>query len=173
MNVRTFVKLIAGMLLGFSLCTTGTASANKSQAFWKYETSGDFAVVLENLKSGLEAAQFMITDEENLSRGLENNKHLLGGDAKWNTIGFDQVTSLNFCSIVFNHEAFNTDMSLSILCPFKLVIYNMKKSPEKITIITVRPTYLLKRDKAKNQRIGKKVEERIIKAITDGVKLKM
>jgi len=159
------VILVSGFLIN-------TAAA-KNPALWKYEVTGDYATVVDNLKSGLESAQFLITDEEELSKGLANNKKMLGGEAKWNTIGFDQVTSINFCSIVFNHEAFNVDMDLSVLCPFKVVVYNMKKAPKKITIITVKPTYLLKKDKARNKKIGKKIEKRIINAIKSGVKLKM
>ena len=149
------------------------AYAGKNPALWKYNIKGDYTTVVENVKSGLESSQFIITDEEHLSKGLENNKAMLGGDTKWNTIGFDNVTSINFCSIVFNHEVFNVDMDLSFLCPFKVVLYNMKKTPNEITIITVKPTYLLKHDRAKNKKIGNKIERRIIDAIKSGAKLEM
>jgi len=173
MNAKSVVNSIFICAILFSGMMINDAYAAKTPVLWKYKVKGDFTTVVENLKSGLESSQFIITDEEHLSKGLENNKDMLGGDAKWNTIGFDNVTSINFCSIVFNHEVFNVDMDLSFLCPFKVVLYNMKKSPKDITIITVRPTYLLKHGRARNKKIGRKIEKRIIEAIKSGVKLEM
>ena len=123
--------------------------------------------MLENVKSGLEGQQFLITGEENLSKGLENNKKVFG--EKWNTIGFKDATSVHFCSLVFNQEVFNLNMDWSILCPFKLVVYNMKARPDQIFILTARPTYLLKDDAHKKApEIGKKMEDRIIRAVMEG-----
>lgn len=173
MNVKSIVNSLFICVILVSGMIINNAYAAKNPALWKYKVKGDFATVVENLKSGLESSQFIITDEEQLSKGLENNKKMLGGETKWNTIGFDNVTSINFCSIVFNHEVFNVDMDMSFLCPFKVVLYSMKKSPNDITIITVKPTYLLKHDRPKNKKIGKKIEKRIIKAIKSGVKLEM
>lgn len=141
--------------------------AHANPAFWKHPVKGDFARVLENVKSGLEGQQFLITGEENLSNGLENNKKVFG--EKWNTIGFQNVTALHFCSLAFNQEVFNLNMDWSILCPFKLVVYNMKAKPDQIFILTVRPTYLLKDDAHKKApEIGKKMEDRIIRAVMEG-----
>ncbi|MDH5633934.1 MAG: hypothetical protein OEZ10_13225 [Gammaproteobacteria bacterium] len=115
----------------------------------------------------------MITDAENLPRGTGEQQAPARRRGKRNTVGFEQVTPLNFCSFALYHEAFNTGMNLSNLRPFRLVIYGMGKNPEKITIITVRAPVLMKRDKAKNQRVARQAKERIIKAITDGVELKL
>lgn len=143
--------------------------AADNPAFWKYEVKGDFADVLNRVRNGLLAAQFQITAEENLSKGLENNKHLFP-TGKWNTIGFENVTALHFCSIVFNQEVFNIDLDWSILCPFKLVVYNTKKAPRDITIVTLKPTYLLAQDKNKKAGdVGKRIEERITNAIREGL----
>ena len=155
--------------LAVSLVNT-PAVADKAPAFWKMNTTGDFDTVVSNLKSGLEAAQFLLTDEEDLAKGLENNKHMLGGEYKWNTIGFKRVTAVHFCSVVFNHEAFNIDMDLSVLCPFKVVAYSMKESPNTVTIITVKPTHLVKGGSYKAKKLGKKIEKRILDAIKAGVK---
>lgn len=142
--------------------------AGGNPAFWQHEVKGDFDTVVTTLKDSLEANQFIIMGEENLSKGLENNKQVLGED-KWNTIGFDKVTSISFCSLVFNQEVFNETMAWSILCPFKAVVYTMKKTPDKITIQTIRNSYLLKKDKHKKAKeIGKKIDKRIMKAIKDG-----
>ena len=173
MSVKSAVNSLFICIFVVSGLIINDAYAAKNPALWKYKVKGDFTTVVENLKSGLESSQFIITDEEQLSKGLENNKSLLGGETKWNTIGFDNVISINFCSIVFNHEVFNVDMDMSFLCPFKVVLYNMKKSPKDITIITVKPTYLLKHSRARNKKIGKKIERRIIDAIKSGVKLEM
>ena len=173
MNTKSVVSSFFICVILVGGLTVSDSYAAKNPALWKYKVKGDFSTVVENLKSGLESSQFIITNEEHLSKGLENNKSMLGGDAKWNTIGFDNVMSINFCSIVFNHEVFNIDMDMSFLCPFKVVLYNMKKSPRDITIITVKPTYLLKHGPAKNKKIGKKIERRIIDAIKSGVKLDM
>lgn len=143
--------------------------AADNPAFWKYEVKGDFADVLNRVRNGLLAAQFQITAEENLSKGLENNRHLFP-PGKWNTIGFENVTALHFCSIVFNQEVFNIDLDWSILCPFKLVVYNTKKASRDITIVTLKPTYLLAQDKNKKAgEIGKRIEERITSAIREGL----
>jgi len=88
-------------------------------AFLKYHAKGDFQTVLADIKSSLEAKQFIVTGEENLARGLENNKQVFGAD-KWNTIGFKDSTTVHFCSLVFNQKVFNINMDWSILCPFKL-----------------------------------------------------
>ena len=53
-----------------------TARAADNPALWKYQTKGKFSEVVAHLKHGLLAAQFQITAEEHLSKGLENNKHL-------------------------------------------------------------------------------------------------
>jgi uncharacterized protein (DUF302 family) len=146
--------------------------ASDSPALWRYQTKGEFDAVLNNLKSGLERAQFLISGEEDLAKGLENNRHLLGGDLRWNVIGFERVTAVHFCSILFNHEVFNTDLDWSVLCPFKVVAYNLKESPNVVHIVTVRPTHLVKDERNKNMReLGTKVERRIVEAIKTGIAL--
>ncbi len=150
------------------------APAGENPAYWKYQVKGEFDQVLSNLKTGLETAQFLITDEENLAKGLENNKHMLGGEEKWNTIGFDRATAVLFCSIVFNHEVFNIDMDWSILCPFKVVAYTMKSDPKNVTLITVRPTFLLKDDpRPQAKDVGQRIEKRIVDGIKKGVTMEI
>lgn len=145
-----------------------TLRAAENPAFLKYQVKGEFATVLENLKTSLEAKQFLITGEENLAKGLENNKRIFGAD-KWNTIGFKDVTVVHFCSLVFNQEVFNLNMDWSILCPFKLSAYTMKNKPGVVTVITVRPTYLLAKDPhPKAQEIGRRMENRIAEALREG-----
>ncbi|MDH5649981.1 MAG: DUF302 domain-containing protein [Gammaproteobacteria bacterium] len=163
----------SGIVLVAMMLISAPAIAAKNPAFWKTTVTGDFDTVVANLKNGLETGQFIITSEEDLAKGLENNRHMLGGDYKWNTIGFKNVTSIQFCSVVFNHEVFNIDMDLSILCPFKVVAYNMIESPTKVTIITVKPTYLLRQGNSRERKIGLKIEQRIIDAINVGIKLEM
>lgn len=143
--------------------------AADNPALWKYQVKGDYATVLNQLKDGLAAGQFILTGEEDLSKGLENNKHLFP-EGKWNTIGFEHVTAIHFCSLVFNQEVFNINMDWSVLCPFKVVVYNMKQAPTNVTIVLPRPTYLLARDPhPRAAEIGKKIEDRMIRAIKDGV----
>lgn len=145
-----------------------TLRAAENPAFLKYQVKGEFAPVLANLKASLEAKQFLITGEENLAKGLENNKQIFGAD-KWNTIGFKDATTVHFCSLVFNQEVFNLNMDWSILCPFKLSAYTMKNKPGVVTIITVRPTYLLAKDPhPKAREIGRKIENRIAEALREG-----
>lgn len=145
-----------------------TVHAAGNPAFWKHQVKGEFATVLDNLKGSLEAKQFLITGEENLAKGLENNKEVFGAD-KWNTIGFKDVTAVHFCSLVLSQEVFNLNMDWSILCPFKLTAYTMKNKPGVVTIITVRPTYLLAKDPhPKAKEIGRKMEKRIIEALREG-----
>lgn len=170
MNILHTLKAlrIPCLILTCALFNLAPAWADSNPAFWKHQTRGDFNTVLVTLKDSLEANQFIITSEENLSKGLENNKQILGED-KWNTIGFDNVTTIHFCSLVFNHEVFNLNMEWSILCPFKAVMYTMKKAPEQITILTVRTSYLLKKDRHKKAKaIAKKIDKRIMKAIKEG-----
>lgn len=163
--VTQLLSLAAAVLLAAPV----VAPAADNPALWKHRTKGDFQEVTAQLKQSLMAAQFQITAEENLSRGLENNRHLFP-EGRWNTIGFDHVTAIHFCSLVFNQEVFNIDLDWSILCPFKLVAYTTKKAPQDITIVLVRPTYLLERDKnARAREIGGKIEERILTAIREGL----
>lgn len=144
-----------------------TAGAADNPAFLKYQIKGEFAQVLDHLKAGLESKQFLITGEENLAKGLENNKQIFGAD-KWNTIGFKEATAVHFCSLVFNQEVFNLTMDWSILCPFKLTAYTMKKQPGVVNVVTLRPTYLLARDPhPKAGEIGRKIESRIVEALRD------
>lgn len=172
-NIAALFKLfiLVNLLILALLSMPEHASAAENSVIWKQQASGDFAGVVDKIKSGLEGAQFLISSEEDLAKGLENNKHILGGDQNWNTIGFARATAIHFCSIVFNHEAFNIDMDLSYLCPFKVVVYSMKKSPQDISIITLRPTYLLKDDpRQKVRELGQKIEKRITDAVMDGIK---
>ena len=162
----------AGLLLCIAVVLGGItppAHAAENPALWKYQVKGDFATVLTHLKHGLEAGQFIITAEENLSKGLENNKHLFPA-GKWNTIGFDNVTAIHFCSLVFNQEAFNINLDWSILCPFKLVAYTTKKAPKDVTLVMIRPTYILAKDTHKKAKeVGRKIEDRIVAAIKEGL----
>lgn len=161
--------LVLGLAVAGFAGIPAAARAAENPAFWKYHVKGDFNSVLKGLKRGLEAAQFILTAEENLSKGLENNKHLFP-DERWNTIGFDNVTAVHFCSVVFNQEVFNIDMDWSVLCPFKAVVYTMKETPGEATVIILRPTYLLAKDPHKKAReIGRRIEERIIGAIQEGL----
>lgn len=171
MNIATYQRNVGSILFVFLFLTTGSmyVQAAENPAFWKHKVKGDFAAVLSNIKTSLEADQFLITGEENLSKGLENNKQIFGDD-KWNTIGFDNVTAVHFCSLVFNQEVFNIKLDWSILCPFKVVAYTMKAEPQEVTIITTRPSYLLKKDRHKKAKeIGKRMDKRIINAIKAGV----
>ena len=160
------VSFVAALVV---LAFNPVSRAADNPALWKYQVKGDFAAVLNQLKNGLAAGQFILTGEENLSKGLENNKHLFP-EGKWNTIGFEHVTALHFCSLVFNQEVFNINMDWSVLCPFKVVVYNMKQTPTNVTIVLPRPTYLLAQDpNPRAAEIGKKIEDRIISAIKDGL----
>jgi uncharacterized protein (DUF302 family) len=168
-NPLRFIRVGWSILLLASLLFSATGWAADNPAFWKYQAKGDFAEVLSHLKHGLEAAQFQITQEENLSKGLENNKHLFP-EGKWNTIGFDNVTSVHFCSIVFNQEVFNIDLDWSIFCPFKLVAYTTTKAPKDVTIVLIKPTYILEKDMNKKARdVAQRIENRIIDAIKEGL----
>lgn len=172
-NITAIFKLLVmiNLLILTLLSMPEYASASENATIWKYQVRGDFAVVVDDIKAGLEKGQFLISSEENLAKGLENNKHILGGEKNWNTIGFKHATAIHFCSIIFNHEVFNIDMDLSYLCPFKVVVYTMDKLPQSVTIITLRPTYLLKNDEREKVRdIGKRIEKRIINAIMNGIK---
>jgi uncharacterized protein (DUF302 family) len=78
------------------------------------------------------------------------------------------VRAIHFCSLVFNQEVFNVDLDWSVLCPFKLVAYTTKKEPQNVTIVMVRPTYLLAKDSNKKAAaVGKRIEDRIITALKD------
>ena len=80
------------------------------------------------------------------------------------------MTAIHFCSIVFNQEVFNIDLDWSILCPFKLVAYTTQKAPKDVQLVMVRPTSIMDRDKHKKAKeIGKKIEERIVAAINEGL----
>lgn len=168
-TIQPVFRKIASLTLALILGTGTTAYAADNPALWKHQVKGDFNAVLASLKAGLESKQFQITGEEHMSKGLENNRKTFGED-KWNTIGFQNVTVVHFCSMVFNHEVYNLNMDWAILCPFKAVVYNMKAKPDQITILTTRPTYLLAKDPHKKAReVGKKIEERIITAIKEAV----
>jgi len=170
MNAFAKVFGVLFCLVAFGLTSAPLqAGESTNPAFWKITVTGDFDTILEELKANLQAEQFQIIGEENLAKGLESNKQVLGED-KWNAIGFKEATSVRFCSMVFNQEVFNINMDWSIFCPFKLVAYTMKNAPRKVTIITVRPSYLLKHDSHPRAReIGNKIERRVISAIQDGV----
>lgn len=166
--------LILGILLLGACTDQKPETAAGDEVYWRYQIKGDFDQTLSNLRSGLEAGQFLINDEENLSKGLESNKHMLGGDAKWNTIGFERVTALHFCSITFNHQVFNIDMDWSVLCPFKVVAYTMKSDPGMVKLVMVRPTYILKGSVRKEAgEVGGNIEKRITDAIITGVNLEI
>lgn len=141
----------------------------ENPALWRLHAKGNFSQILAGIKNALQVAQFQLTGEENLAKGLEKNKHLFANE-EWNTIGFDNVTALHFCSVVFNQEVFNVKMDWSVLCPFKLVLYTMKTAPDEVTIVMLRPTYLLANDPhPRAQEIGRLIEDRITNAIKDGV----
>ena len=166
-TIQPVFRKIASLTLALMLGTGTTAYAADNPALWKHQVKGDFNAVLASLKAGLESKQFQITGEEHMSKGLENNRKTFGED-KWNTIGFQNVTVVHFCSMVFNHEVYNLNMDWAILCPFKAVVYNMKAKPDQITILTTRPSYLMAKDAHKKaQEVGKKIEERIVSAIKD------
>jgi uncharacterized protein (DUF302 family) len=170
-DMKTWPMRLLGAAVALSLVALdpSPAQAAENPALWKHRVTGDYAEVVKAVRTGLLAAQFQITAEENLSKGLENNKHLFPA-GQWNTIGFDNVTAIHFCSIVFNQEVFNIDLDWSILCPFKLVIYNTKKAPRDITIVTLKPTYLLAQDKhPKAAEVGRRIEARIVSAIKEGL----
>ncbi len=164
-----FTWLLALAALSLSMSSV----ADDNPAFWRHQVTGDFDTVYAHLKSGLETGQFLISGEENLAAGLENNKHMFGKE-DWNKIGFKEVKAVHFCSILFNQEVFNINMEWSVLCPFKVVVYNMKKDPKKVSILMVRPSYILEKDKTKQAKdIGKKIDDRIFGAITKSVRMEI
>jgi uncharacterized protein (DUF302 family) len=167
---RGLGKLWAALLLlAVVLGTSVAVRADENPAVWKREVKGRYDVVLEDVKSALEAYQFTIVSEDNLARALAKNRHVFG-ENKWNTIGFREATAVNFCSLVFNQQVFNLNMDYSILCPFKVVLYSMDKTPDKVTIITVRPTYLLAHfPDPSAKEIANKIEHRIVAAITEAI----
>ncbi len=183
MNVRETVRRVADMTrslvtggcaavlaAAMLLSTPGAASAEDcNPAIWKLEIKDNYAALLEDVKAGLEAQQFSIISEDDLAGALATNREILGMDA-WNTIGFQEARAVHFCSLLFNQEVLNLDMDYSILCPFKVVLYSMQDDPEKVTIIMVRPSYLLAYFDDPNARaVGKKIEERIMAAIMEAI----
>jgi uncharacterized protein (DUF302 family) len=161
----------AVLLTLMSLAAPVPAADDANPALWKATVRGDYARVLAGVKAGLEAAQFQILGEDNLSRGLENNMETFGAD-KWNSIGFGNVTAVHFCSLTFNQQVFNMNMDWSVLCPFKVVVLNMKAAPERITLILTRPTWILARDPhPEARRIGETIENRILAALREGAGL--
>lgn len=153
------------VLLGSSVAV----QADENPAVWKREVKGRYDVVLEEVKFALEASQFTIVSEDNLARALAKNRDIFGED-EWNKIGFREATAVNFCSLVFNQQVFNLNMDYSILCPFKVVLYTMDKTPDEVTIITVRPTYLLAHFPDPNaEEMANKIEHRIVEALTEAV----
>lgn len=167
MSLRTITGILATLFLCLA-AVPASATDTKNPAFWKHHVTGDYAETLDSLRTGLEAHQFTITGENDLSGALERNKEALGMD-KWNTIGFENVRAISFCSVLFNLNSINTDIDLAILCPFKLVIYNTRQAPREITVITVRPSYLVQHESsAKAKEMGEQMEQRIITAIKAG-----
>ena len=165
------LKLV--LLAAVALCLTLALpvcgqDSTANPALWKLTVAGEHARVLEGVKTSLEAAQFQILGEDNLSRGLEYNKEIFGAD-KWNTIGFGNVTAVHFCSLTFNQQVFNMDMDWSILCPFKVVVFSMKAQPDRVHLLFIRPTWILGRDPhPEAKRIGEMIEHRIISALREG-----
>jgi uncharacterized protein (DUF302 family) len=163
----SFARILHRCLVLLLITLPALAVAADNPALWKHQTRGSFDQVVEKIKRGLSVGQFQITAEENLSKGLENNKHMFP-PGKWNTIGFDNVRAIHFCSVVFNQEVFNIDLDWSVLCPFKLVAYTTRKAPQSVTVVMVRPTYLLAKDPNKKAaEVGKKIEERIIASLKE------
>ncbi len=74
-------QFLAGLALALMLGAGTAAYAADNPALWKYQVKGDFNTVLASLKTDLEAKQFQITGEENMSKGLENNKKVLGEES--------------------------------------------------------------------------------------------
>lgn len=164
-----FVRRLA-FVIGFAVLS-GAAPGAENPALWKASASGDHARILAGIKAALEAHQFQILGEDNLSRGLENNLEIFGAE-RWNTIGFGQVTALHFCSLTFNQQVFNINMDWSILCPFKVVVFNMKRDPARIQLILLRPSWILARDPhPQAKRIGRLIESRIVEALREGAGL--
>lgn len=164
--MKTYRLFLLWALL-FTVGAWAPARAADNPALWRHYAKGEFGNVIKGLKTSLQAAQFQITAEEHLSKGLEKNKDLFPKD-QWNTIGFDNVAAIHFCSVVFNQEVFNIDLDWSILCPFKLVAYTTKAAPKDVTIVIVRPTYIMAPDKHKKAAdVAKRIEERIITAIRE------
>lgn len=93
--LKHFQGLMALVLAGSAVLSSPSFAAG-NPAFLKLEAKGDFNAVLTSVKTALEAKQFTITGEENLAKGLENNKQVFGED-KWNTIGFQNATAVHFC----------------------------------------------------------------------------
>jgi uncharacterized protein (DUF302 family) len=161
--------LAALPLLAVVLGSSVAVQADENPAVWKREVKGRYDVVLEEVKFALEASQFTIVSEDNLARALAKNRDIFGED-EWNKIGFREATAVNFCSLVFNQQVFNLNMDYSILCPFKVVLYTMDKTPDEVTIITVRPTYLLAHFPDPNaEEMANKIEHRIVEALTEAV----
>lgn len=182
MNVRDVsarvtgkVRGVAGGALGAALAVAvlfGAPSAGRADdnpAIWKLEVKDNYGALLEDVKSGLEAQQFSIVSEDNLANALATNREVIGKD-KWNTIGFLEARAIHFCSLLFNAEVFNLNMDYSILCPFKVVLYQMASTPDTVTILMVRPTYLLAQFKDPSARaVGQKIEDRIVAAIKEAL----
>ncbi|MGD2083059.1 MAG: DUF302 domain-containing protein [Chromatiales bacterium] len=159
--------LAAAMLLTAPLPAVAEDDANP--AIWKMEVQDNYAALLEDVKSGLEAQQFTVLYVSDLAGALATNREVLGVD-KWNTIGFDQAQAVQFCSLLFNQEVLNLNMDYSVLCPFKVVLYSMQDKPDMVTILMVRPTYVLAHYKDPSAaEIGKRIEDRIIAALKEAM----
>lgn len=171
MNGRMSAMLLQSprrLAAALALLVAQAAGAGDNPALWKHSVSGDYAKVLAGIRHGLAAAQFQILGEDNLSRGLENNMEIFGAD-KWNSIGFGRVTTVHFCSLTFNQQVFNIDMDWSVLCPFKVSVYNMRAQPQRIHLVLVRPSWILSRDSHPQARqVGEAIEARIVEALKEG-----
>ena len=78
--------------------------------------------------------------------------------------------SLYVSAMVVNALAPQFESTKNSVAAFKLVAYSMKKTPKDVTIVIQRPSYALDKDPHPRAReIGKKVDERIMSAIKEGV----
>lgn len=168
--MRTLAHRAAVCLVSLALAAPVLAfETRENPAFWKHRVQGDFHVLVEHLKHGLESRHFIITAEDNLAQGLENNRHLFP-PGQWNTIGFENAVAIHFCSLTLNQEVFNTNMDWGILCPFKVFAYNMKASPQDITIVALRVTHLLRQDPhPKARAMARKIDARVLDALREAL----
>jgi uncharacterized protein (DUF302 family) len=171
MRARRWRRVLAAMALAGMALPAAPAAAADNPALIKYQARGAYDDVLHRVKAGLEEKQFLISHEDNLAKALEANKHIFLGE-QWNTLGFKNAVAVHFCSLTFNQEVFNTNMDWSVLCPFKVVVYNMKANPELVYIVMTRPSYIFTQDAdPRALEIGRRIDERITSAIREGVNL--
>ncbi len=159
------MKIIASIVLAWSLLTGVAALPASEPSVYKAETAAPLEQVYPKVYAALEANRFFVVFEADIGANLSRFAERWGDD--YNRNHLTGIRSMVVCNGWYANQVSNLDPDMLALCPLRLTLI---EQAGKTRVLFARPSVIAAGSPA--LAILKEVESLVIRAIDEGLKAK-